>query len=84
MPNPYILQNVPGKISFSWNTILRQTCQLPCCVIPFCAHNLVQFQLITIIFSSKLLQETCVGCYRLLLFPQSDLHLKDDACLYTQ
>lgn len=69
MPKPYILKNVPGKVSFSQNPVLSQSCQLPQCVIPFYPHNLVQFRLITIIFSSKLRQGTHVGCYMAIAFP---------------
>lgn len=78
MPNPYILQNVPGNVSFSQNPALSQCCQLPQCEIPFCAHNPVQFQLITLIFSSKIWQGDMCG---LLLLSQSDLQAKDAACL---
>lgn len=52
----------PGNVSFSQNPALSKCCQLSQCKIPFCAHNPVQFQLITIIFSSKIEQGTCVGC----------------------
>lgn len=81
---PYILQNIPGKVSFGQNPVLRQSSQLPHCVIPSCAHNPVQLQLITSIFSPSLLQGTWVGCYTVLLSPHSDLHSKANTYLCAQ
>lgn len=69
-PMPYILQNMPGKVSFGQNPALSHSSQVPHCVIPSCTHNPVQSQLIAIIFSPSLLQGTCVGCSMVLLSPK--------------
>lgn len=84
MPMPYILQNMPGKVSFGQNPALSHSSQVPHCVIPSCTHNPVQSQLIAIIFSPNLLRGTCVGCSMVLLSSQSDLHSKANTYLCAQ